>query len=304
MPLAKKMKRRARQIRDKVLMHIDAFQGAGKTTLMNQLQQEFPDITFRDVDDFVWKGFRKAYKELGVKGDNILANLPPGVTLEQFYDVANRWVSSVIKEWADKQKKDVVLVGMAHSETGAYPNPAIPKEYNKNYDIPAEKRYRYDVPSFKVAFRGTKRWINVPTLESLLLILRKKEYRDQFLWAYKGAKNVTKHLADLGYEPRTAKLLRQELQAHVAGIPQAEALSQDLATIYTPHQVNPPLVQLMGNSQTPEQAAAIENQALLAARKGTFGNVKGDSTSPAAGRSGMASADSGSSDAGGRSEHY
>lgn len=278
-----KPKRRARRVQDKVLMHIDAFQGAGKTTLMRQLEKEFPEIIFRDVDDFIAPGYKKANKEIKgqIKGGE-LTEFPN----DNFYDRVNQHTSDIIKGWAAKQKQDVVLVGMAHSPQGAYPDPNIPKDYYKNYEFPIEKRYLYDVPVFKVAWRGTKRWLNVPSLETLLLILRKKQYRDEYKWAYTGAKNVSRHLKDIGYEPRSRTLLRNELQAHIA----SEALSQDLNTVYTPHLAEPPLMTLMQQSSNPEE---IENQALLAARKGTYGNIAGDKTSVTPGRNGMTSTDSG-----------
>lgn len=37
----------------KILFHIDAPSGAGKTTFMHQLAVEFPNVVFRDLDDFM-----------------------------------------------------------------------------------------------------------------------------------------------------------------------------------------------------------------------------------------------------------
>ena len=77
-----------------------------------------------------------------------------------------------------------------------------------------------------------------------------------------------------------------------------EALSIDTDSVYQPYQAEPPLEKLLQKMQSPEQADNVEQQALQAARKGTYGVLKGVNTPPPAGRPGMTSTDAGGSAAG------
>ena len=71
----------------------------------------------------------------------------------------------------------------------------------------------------------------------------------------------------------------------------------DTDSVYQPYQAEPPLEKLLQrmSTQSPEQADNVEQQALQAARKGTYGVLKGANTPPPAGRPGMTSTDAGGS---------
>lgn len=64
----------------RTLMHITGSAGSGKTTLMKQLQTEYPHITFKDTDDFA----------------------------------SNRQ----LQNWHNKQEKDVVYCGLTTDSEG------------------------------------------------------------------------------------------------------------------------------------------------------------------------------------------
>lgn len=71
----------------------------------------------------------------------------------------------------------------------------------------------------------------------------------------------------------------------------------DTDFVYQPYQAEPPLEKLL-QRLSPESADNVEQRALQAARKGTYGVLKGVNTPPPAGRPGMTSTDAGGSAAG------
>jgi shikimate kinase len=201
---------RAQRISERVLAHIDAFMGAGKTTLMHELQKEFPEVLFRDVDDFI--EYDKASKKVGrIRGKYGIWSPLPDDKAEEFYRLVDKYTHEKIEQWTVKQKKDVVLVGMGYMSKDThrqYP------EFSKDYAIEAEKKILYNVAPFRVAFRDTKRLLNIPSLETLMLILRTHKYRQEYLDTFHGARTTNKALRNRGYEPLSAKGIRKEI-AHL-----------------------------------------------------------------------------------------
>jgi hypothetical protein len=108
-----------------VAAHIDAWGGAGKTTLMNKLKKEFPEFIFADLDDFKTMALNKLYKEKG----------------SATFDEMRAQAKIEYEQWRKKQRKPIVLFGMGQSFD------------NIQVEDPSGK-ILLGVNSFKVAYRG------------------------------------------------------------------------------------------------------------------------------------------------------
>src|ERR1700704_5305218 len=88
----------------RVLFHLDGFTGAGKTTTMQRLQREFPDVVFKDIDDFI--------EETPLTG---LSKTSP-----TYYKDFNTRVQQYVNTWIDQQPGDIVLVGVSYFPPGMF----------------------------------------------------------------------------------------------------------------------------------------------------------------------------------------
>ena len=88
---------RAQHIIEKMLAaHVDAPPGAGKTTLMNKLRDEFPEFIFVDADLFRQRANRELFKSGGSARE-----------YEHFQAVMRKKYES----WRRQQKKPIVVFG-------------------------------------------------------------------------------------------------------------------------------------------------------------------------------------------------
>lgn len=125
--------------RGRVIAHIGAPSGAGKTTLGNRLAKRFPNVTVKDLDDFRGVSFKEQPSANYVE---------PG--LRQRY-----------QRWLSRQKKPVVLVGFERMQTAQRRRDPLPPA---DMQIPdSARRYLLNTWPLTNTYRMQKRagWVDL-----------------------------------------------------------------------------------------------------------------------------------------------
>lgn len=181
----------------KVLMHIDAFPGTGKTTLMHKLEVLFPDIVFKDLDDFLDEATHYADKKYA---QEIVGGHRP----EKVWDVVFLYFQKLLNRWIEKQTKPIILVGLH------YTPPEVYTGVHLHLSIPTENKYLLKLHPLRVAWHNEKREAG-SSFQALITLIRFKQNRQLFYGDVHDVPIFNKALQNIDYIPKTAKEIVKEL---------------------------------------------------------------------------------------------
>jgi hypothetical protein len=173
------------EIIQKVLAHVGGASGSGKTTLVNEMSEQYPDVLFRDLDEFD----DQAVVNLG--WEDIRKRDYTDEMLQQLADERQR----LMDEFVDEADKPVVFAGH-HTEGHRV-------EGSRVLDIPTENRFLLDVDAETSAQRAFDRSQTAP--------VGKRRTMEEMPEDIAEAQEMIDQLTGLGYEAHSPDVVRQKI---------------------------------------------------------------------------------------------
>jgi hypothetical protein len=196
----------------RILFHLEGFSGSGKTTVLLRLEKEFPEITFKDMDDFFEEASRIVKRRHNIEYfciRNISTSAEYLLThfTRLYGHEINMETQQLIDEWLAKQHGDIIFVGIA------YLPPCILQTEKRNVVISpsAHEKYLLNTPPLQVAWRWFKREFTLSTLGAIFLLLLYPLYQKRLWTMYRRSSQFNTLLIQRGYIPCSYEQLSRKL---------------------------------------------------------------------------------------------